>query len=99
MKSRAVVLAAVLSLAASAAPADDLDRPSLRARQSVLSPGESREGERRLDAIERKQSLDPDAARDLRRIYRADESRATVNRPIPGGEPTPGLVGPGEHRD
>lgn len=74
----------------------DLERQSLRAQQNVLSAPELREGERRLDAIERKAQTDPRAARDMLRLYEADRSLSTINRPIPGGPDTPSMVGPGD---
>lgn len=78
-----------------------LERQSWRNQQSVLNPAEQREGERRLDAIDRKAQSDPRAARDMQRIWEADRSLGTINRPSPGGaQPqTPGnpsLVGPGD---
>jgi hypothetical protein len=71
-------------------------RQDLRLRQDVLHPNELREGERRMDAIRERTRTDPRAADDMRRILDADRSLSTINRPIPGGQPTPGLVGPGE---
>lgn len=71
-------------------------RQDLRVRQNVLHPNELREGERRMDAIRERARTDPRAADDQRRILDADRSLSTINRPIPGGQPTPGLVGPGE---
>lgn len=79
-----------------APPDTTLDRQSWRAQQNVLTPGEQREGERRMDAIDRKAQTDPRAARDMQRIWEADRSLGTVNRPIPGGSPNPSVVGPGE---
>lgn len=79
-----------------ARPDTTLDRQSWRAQQNVLSPAEQREGENRLDAIDRKAQTDPRAARDMQRIWEADRSLNTINRPIPGGAPTPSLVGPGD---
>lgn len=79
-----------------APPDTGLERQSWRAQQNVLSPGERREGERRLDAIERKAQSDPRAARDMQRIWDADRSLNTINRPIPGGPVNPSLVGPGD---
>lgn len=75
-------------------PDTQLERQSLRAQQNVLSPSELREGERRLDSIERKAQTDPGAARDMQRIWEADRSLSTINRPIPGGSDNPSLVGP-----
>lgn len=72
------------------------DRQSLRLQQDVLTDAEMREGDRRIDAIERKAQTDPYAAREMQKIWELDQSRATVNRPIPGGPDTPSLVGPGE---
>ena len=72
------------------------DRQSLRLRQDVLTDAELREGDRRIDAIERKAATDPYVAREMQKIWQLDESRATVNRPIPGGPDAPSLVGPGE---
>jgi hypothetical protein len=71
-------------------------RQDLRLRQNVLHPNELREGERRMDAIRDRARTDPRAADDMRRILDADRSLSTINRPIPGGQPSPGLVGPGE---
>ncbi|MBC7951501.1 MAG: hypothetical protein H7Z12_06710 [Rhodospirillaceae bacterium] len=99
------LLAAVLillPLAAHAATNDDqrpdttLERQSLRSQQNVLTRPEEREGERRLDAIDRKAQTDPRAARDMQRIWEADRSLSTINRPIPGGPVSPSLVGPGD---
>jgi len=83
------------------APDTRLDRQSLRAQQNVLSPSELREGERRLDAIDRKAQTDPGVAREMQRIYEADQSLATINRPIPGAPGTlsqggPSHVGPSQ---
>lgn len=78
------------------APDTNLDRQSWRAQQNVLTPAERREGERRLDAIDRKAQTDPRAARDMQRIWDADRSLGTINRPIPGGPTNPSLVGPGD---
>jgi hypothetical protein len=72
-------------------PSTQLERQSWRAQQGSLSPAEQREGERRLDAIDRKAQTDPRAARDMQRIWEADRSLNTLNRP--GG---PSLVGPGD---
>lgn len=81
------ILVAGLPLAALAEdvrpPDTNLDRQSLRAQQNVLTPRELRQGETRLDAIDRKAKTDPRAARDMQRIYDADQSLSTVNRPIP----------------
>lgn len=82
-------------------PATTLDRQSWRAQQNVLNPAERHEGERRLDAIDRKAQTDPRAARDMQRIWDADRALGTLNRPSPGGgAPTspgnPSLVGPGD---
>lgn len=80
-------LAAGLSLAAHAEdtpkPDTTQDRQSLRAQQNVLTPQEQRHGEDRLDTIDRKAKTDPRAARDMQRIYDADQSLNTLNRPIP----------------
>jgi hypothetical protein len=73
-----------------------LDRQSLRSQQNVLTLPEQREGERRLDAIDRKAQTDPRAARDMQRLYQADQSLSTINRPIPGGPVSPSMVGPGD---
>lgn len=78
-----------------------LERQSWRAQQSVLNPAEEREGERRLDAIDRKAQTDPRAARDMQRIWEADRALGTLNRPPPGGPAplspgNPSLVGPGD---
>jgi hypothetical protein len=83
------------------APDTRLDRQSLRAQQNVLSPSELREGERRIDAIDRKAQTDPGVAREMQRIYEADQSLATINRPIPGAPGTlsqggPSHVGPSQ---
>lgn len=75
-----------------AGPDTRLERQSWRAQQGVLSPGETREGERRLDAIDRKSQSDPRAARDMQRIWEADRALNTLNRPGSG----PSLVGPGD---
>ncbi|MGE5505013.1 MAG: hypothetical protein ACM31L_11375 [Actinomycetota bacterium] len=75
---------------------DQRPRQDLRVEQDRLHPSELREGERRLDAIRERGRTDPGTADAMRRIYEADHSLATINRPIPGGQPTPGLVGPGE---
>jgi hypothetical protein len=72
-------------------PSTQLERQSWRAQQGTLSPAEQREGERRLDAIDRKAQTDPRAARDMQRIWEADRSLNTLNRP--GGS---SLVGPGD---
>ncbi|MGE5475767.1 MAG: hypothetical protein ACM3Q1_03870 [Bacteroidales bacterium] len=77
-------------------PDTALERQSWRAQQNVLTPAERREGERRLDAIDRKAQTDPRAARDMQRIWDADRSLSTINRPIPGGSANPSLVGPGD---
>lgn len=77
-------------------PDTTLERQSLRAQQNVLTLPEQREGEQRLDAIDRKAQTDPRAARDMQRIWEADRSMATINRPIPGGPVNPSLVGPGD---
>ncbi|HTH16511.1 MAG TPA: hypothetical protein VL974_07655 [Magnetospirillum sp.] len=79
-----------------AAPSTQLERESWRAQQNVLSPAEQREGERRLDAIDRRAQTDPRAAQDMKRIWDADRSLNTINRPIPGGPSNPSLVGPGD---
>lgn len=82
------------------APDTRLDRQSWRAEQNRLSPSEQRAGERRMDAIDRKAQTDPRAARDMQRIWDADRSLNTINRP-PNSMPTkpgsPSLVGPGDH--
>lgn len=83
------------------APDTRLERQSWRAQQNVLNPAETREGERRLDAIDRKAQTDPRAARDMQRIWEADRALGTMNRPGPGGQPpqmpgNPSLVGPGD---
>jgi hypothetical protein len=72
------------------------EQRALRLRGTVLTPPELREGERRLDAIGDKAQNDPFAARQMLQIYRLDQSLATINRPIPGGVPGPGVVGPGD---
>lgn len=82
-------------------PDTTLERQSWRAQQNVLNPAEQREGERRLDAIDRKAQTDPRAARDMQRIWEADRALGTMNRPPPGGPApltpgTPSLVGPGD---
>lgn len=77
-------------------PDTSLERQSLRAQQNVLTAPELREGERRLDSIDRKAQTDPRAARDMQRIWEADRSLSTINRPIPGGPTNPSLVGPGD---
>lgn len=82
-------------------PDTTLERQSWRAQQDVLNPAEQREGERRLDAIDRKAQTDPRAARDMQRIWEADRALGTMNRPPPGGPSpltpgTPSLVGPGD---
>ncbi|HLO78493.1 MAG TPA: hypothetical protein VK196_18715 [Magnetospirillum sp.] len=77
-------------------PDTTLERQSWRAQQNALGPAERREGERRLDAIDRKAQTDPRAARDMQRIWEADRSLNTINRPIPGGPANPSLVGPGD---
>lgn len=82
-------------------PDTALDRQSWRNQQSVLNPAEQREGERRLDAIDRKAQSDPRAARDMQRIWQADQALGTLNRPPPGGPSplspgNPSLVGPGD---
>lgn len=86
----ALLLFAVLAALPLATRAEDppkpdttLDRQSLRAQQNVLKPRELNEGEDRLDAIDRKAQTDPRAARDMQRIYEADQSLSTINRPIP----------------
>jgi hypothetical protein len=89
-------VAAAFALMALPALAQDQAREDLRVQQDRLYPSELREGERRLDAIQERARTDPRAARDMQRIYDADHSLSTINRPIPGGQPTPGLVGPGE---
>lgn len=76
------------------APDTRLDRQSLRAQQNVLGPSELREGERRLDSIDRKAQTDPGVAREMQRIYEADQSLATINRPIPGAPGTLSQGGP-----
>jgi|AGTN01.1.fsa_nt_gi hypothetical protein len=90
--SLALVTVAALPMAAflPAAFAEDpskpdtrLDRQSLRAQQNVLTPQEQRRGEDRLDSIDRKAETDPRAAREMQRIYDADQSLSTINRPIP----------------
>lgn len=83
-----------------AAPDTRLDRQSWRAEQSQLSPSEQREGDRRMDAIDRKAQTDPRAARDMQRIWDADRSLNTINRPpnpMPTTPGSPSLVGPGDH--
>lgn len=70
-----------------------LERQSWRAQQTILTPAERREGERRLDAIDLRAKSDPRAARDMQRIWEADRALGTQNRPGPGG---PSLVGPGD---
>ncbi len=77
-------------------PDTRIDRQSLRAQQNVLTPSEQREGERRLDAIDRKAATDPGVAREMQRIYQADQALSTNNRPIPGSPPGSSLVGPGD---
>lgn len=82
-------------------PDTTLERQSWRAQQSVLNPAEDREGEGRLDAIDRKARTDPRAARDMQRIWEADRALGTLNRPPPGGPAplspgSPSLVGPGD---
>lgn len=77
-------------------PDTTLERQSWRAQQNTMSPAEQREGERRLDAIDRKAQTDPRAARDMQRIWEADRSLNTINRPIPGGPSNPSLLGPGD---
>lgn len=84
-------------------PDTRLERQSWRNQQSVLNPAEQREGERRLDAIDRKAHSDPRAARDMQRIWQADEALGTLNRPPPGGPSpltpgSPSLVGPGDRQ-
>lgn len=94
-----IILAALLALPHMAFAQDkptNLERQSWRAQQNVTSPAEQREGERRLDAIDRRAQTDPRAARDMQRIWDADRSLNTINRPIPGGSPNPSLVGPGD---
>lgn len=84
-------------LSQSGAPPDTtLERQSWRAQQNTMSPAEQREGERRLDAIDRQAQTDPRAARDMQRIWEADRSLNTINRPIPGGPASPSLLGPGD---
>lgn len=80
-------------------PSTNLDRQSWRAQQNMLNPAERREGERRLDAIDRKAQTDPRAARDMQRIWDADRSLNTLNRPagtMPQSPGSPSLVGPGD---
>ncbi|MCR6629783.1 MAG: hypothetical protein NVV74_06865 [Magnetospirillum sp.] len=77
-------------------PSTTLERQSWRAQQNTMSPAEQREGERRLDAIDNKAQTNPGAARDMQRIWEADRSLNTINRPIPGGSDNPSLVGPGD---
>ncbi|MGE5545686.1 MAG: hypothetical protein ACM33T_02215 [Solirubrobacterales bacterium] len=74
------------------------ERQSLRVQQDRLSPAEQREGDRRLDDIQRKAERDPATARDMMRIYETDRALATTNRPPGGPIPStgPGLVSPGE---
>lgn len=83
-----------------ATPDTHLDRQSWRAQQHQLNPAETREGERRLDAIDRKAQSDPRAARDMQRIWEADRALGTMNRPSSGPAPqmpgNPSLVGPGD---
>lgn len=99
----ALVVASPAALAQDAAPDTRLDRQSWRAQQNVLNPAERREGERRLDAIDRKARTDPRAARDMQRIWEADRALGTLNRPGPGPQPpvtpgSPSLVGPGDRQ-
>lgn len=82
-------------------PDTRLDRQSWRTQESVLNPAERREGENRLDAIDRKAQTDPRAARDMQRIWQNDQALGTLNRPPPGGPAplspgNPSLVGPGD---
>lgn len=77
-------------------PSTTLERQSWRAQQNSLSPAERREGEARLDAIDRKARSDPQAARDMQRIWEADRSLNTINRATPGGAASPSLSGPGD---
>ena len=77
-------------------PQVEAERQDLRLKQSVLTPPELREGERRLDAIQGKAQTDPYAAQQMLQIYKTDQNLATTNRAIPGGAPSPGLVGPGD---
>lgn len=85
-----------LPAAAQDSPSTGAERQDLRLKQNVLTAPELRAGERRLDAIQGKAQTDPYAAQQMLQIYKTDQSLATVNRPIPGGAPSPGLVGPGD---
>ncbi|MBC7908152.1 MAG: hypothetical protein H7Y60_15605 [Rhodospirillaceae bacterium] len=92
-----LVLCPLAAMAADDRPPDTrLERQSLRSQQNVLTLPELREGENRLDAIDRKGKTDPRAARDMQRIWEADRALSTTNRSIPGGLANPGLVGPGD---
>ena len=76
----------------------DLERQSLRGYQGTLSPSELREGDRRLDAIQRQATTNPSQAKSMMQIFQQDRALSTVNRPVGNIAPpplgTPSLLGP-----
>jgi len=92
---------AVLAVALPAAAADlgdqlRTERQQLDIEQNVLTAPELREGQRQLDAIGRMAQSNPAVADQMLQSYRQSHATATLNRPVPGGAPTPGLAGPGD---
>ncbi len=72
------------------------ERQSWRADQHLLGPAESREGERRLDAIEQKAKKDPQSADTMLRVWKNDRALSTQNRPTGGAgvDPPNSIIGP-----